>query len=331
MQNGIDKTFVADGASLSVGVAIPTYKAALFLPKCLPPLLASPLKPKVLVIDSSSNDGTVELARSMGVETHVIPQSQFNHGATRELARRLLGTDIAIMMTQDAIPTGPELVERLVKPIIEGKAAIAYARQIPHDGASFFEAFPRAFNYPGESAIRSIEDVKRLGSVTFFASDSCCAWLNPALDSIGGFDTTLSLEDAIAAAKLLRAGYKIAYCADAVVKHSHLYSLTEEFRHYFDVGYVRAEHRDLFFTGGGDERRGMIFFSAMVRQLAQEKPHHVPFAVMSTAAKYLGYKAGFHGHTLPVWLKQRLSAQSFFWRNTVPQLPALSLPTRQPD
>lgn len=61
---------------------------------------------EILVIDSSSNDGTVELAASMGVEAIVIPQSEFNHGTTREMGRKLLGTDIICMLTQDAYLQG---------------------------------------------------------------------------------------------------------------------------------------------------------------------------------------------------------------------------------
>ena len=47
--------------SPTVGVAVITYKAVPLLPTCLPHLLASPLRPTVLVVNSSSNDGTVEL------------------------------------------------------------------------------------------------------------------------------------------------------------------------------------------------------------------------------------------------------------------------------
>ena len=71
----------------TVGVAVITYKAVALLPECLPALLESPLKPRVLVVNSSSGDGTVELARKMGAETLVIPRYEFNHGTTRELAR----------------------------------------------------------------------------------------------------------------------------------------------------------------------------------------------------------------------------------------------------
>ncbi|HEY4831864.1 MAG TPA: glycosyltransferase family 2 protein, partial [Waddliaceae bacterium] len=61
-------------------MAIITHNAKHHLPCCLPPLLQSSLKPRVLVVNSSSNDGTVEQAQSLGAETLVIPRADFNHG-----------------------------------------------------------------------------------------------------------------------------------------------------------------------------------------------------------------------------------------------------------
>jgi rhamnosyltransferase len=312
---GERQTSTSAGEHPSIGVAVITHRAVSLLRECLPPLLASPLAPRVLVVNSSSRDGTVELAKEMGAEVLVIPRHAFNHGTTRELVRRTLGGEIVVMITPDAKPLGPELVGNLVRPIVEGEASVAYARQIPRDGAKFFEAFLRHFNYPDRSELRSIEDAKKFGAYTFFCSNSCAAWSNSALDSVGGFAPTLSLEDVIATSRLLNAGHRIAYCADAIVRHSHRYTLAEEFSRHFDTGYVRAMHKDLLFLGGSDERRGVVYVTQMLRRLWREQPHLVPYAVTQIASKYFGYRVGFHGHRLPGWLKRRLSAQSYFWHS----------------
>lgn len=298
----------------SIGVAVITHRAVSLLPQCLPPILQSEHRPKVLVVNSSSHDGTVELARERGAEVLIVPRSEFNHGATRELARRTLATDVVVMLTPDARPAGPEMLGRLVRPVIEGVAAVAYARQVPHVNAGFFESFLRDFNYPTESETRSIEDVRKIGPDAFFCSNVCAAWSNAALDEIGGFAPTLSLEDVIATAGLLNAGHRIAYCADAVVAHSHRYTLAQEFRRHFDIGYVRAGNRRLLFRLGGDERRGVSYTMNMLRRLILERPWLIPYGVAHVAAKYCGYKVGYHGHRLPDRLKRKLSAQDYFWR-----------------
>jgi rhamnosyltransferase len=220
----------------SIGVVIPTFQAAKHLPYCLPPLLQSSLRPRILVIDSSSTDQTIPIAQSMGVETIIIPKNEFNHGRTREKGRLYLNTDIVVMITQDAYAASSETLERLVTPLLQKQASLTYARQLPHVGARFFEAFPRSFNYPEKSHIRSLQDIEEYGVYTFFCSNSCAAYLSCALDEIGGFPTVLFGEDTVVAAKLLHRHHKIAYVASAEVHHSHYYSLKQEFCRHFDIG-----------------------------------------------------------------------------------------------
>jgi len=300
---------------LTVGIAVITHRAKLHLPRCLPPLINSALKPRVLVVNSSSNDGTVELAEALGAETLLIPRSEFNHGSTRERARRHLGTDIVVMVTPDAYAAGEKTLDRLVQPLLEGEASISYARQVAHDRADFFESFPRQFNYPKESHIRSINDVEKYGVYTFFCSDSCAAYLNSALDEIGGFPEVLLGEDTVVVARLLRRGHKIAYVAEAVVKHSHRYSVKQEFKRYFDTGLARNSHAELLACKGGDAGRGAAYTKELLIRLLKKKPTKIPYAILQTAAKYSGYKIGQFSQNAPFWLKRALSSQEFYWQN----------------
>jgi len=298
----------------SVGVAILTYQARRHLPHSLPHIIGSPLKPRVLVVDSSSNDGTVETAQQMGAETLVIPRCELNHGLTRERARKHLGTDIVVMMTPDAYPTDEGMLTRLIAPVVEGLASAAYCRQIPHDGADIFEAFPRCFNYPAESHLRSLDDLHRLGVYTFFFSDSCAAYSNRALDEFGGFPPVLAAEDTVAVAQLLRRGHSVAYVADAVVKHSHRYGLKAEFRRYFDTGYIRKIYQDLLSAPATDHDRGWLFFRSLLRELyGTGSAHLIPYAVLQTGVKLAGYQLGRVGPHLPVAIRRKLSGQDYYW------------------
>lgn len=302
---------------MSIGVAIITHRAKKHLQHCLPPLLASPLKPRVLVVNSSSFDGTVELAQSLGAETLVIPRRTFNHGTTRDLARRHLKTDIVVMMTPDAYALDPSLLEKLVAPIIQNQASITYARQIPHDGADFFESFPRQFNYPTSSELRRISDISQHGVYTFFCSNTCAAYRNSALEEIGGFGPVLFGEDTVAVAKMLKRGHCIAYVAEAVVKHSHRYTLKQEFKRHFDIGLGRRESRNLIQEAGKDTKRGKQFVKAMVSQLALTRPHLLPYGCLQIALKLLGYRLGQASLNAPLWLKKACSSQDFYWISDV--------------
>lgn len=298
----------------SIGCIIPTYKAKEHLQNCLLPLINSPLKPRILVVDSSSNDGTVGLAESLGVEVITIPQSSFNHGLTREMARHKLDTDIICLLTQDAYFLNEHMLEKLVAPIIEECAKISYARQIPHQGASFFESFPRLFNYPETSQLRGLEDCCRYGVYTFFCSNSCAAYSNQALNEIGGFPKVLLGEDTIATAKILHNGHKIAYCSEAIVYHSHHYSLKEEFLRSFDTGLARKSYSHLIACGGNDEKRGAAYVTAMIKALLKNAPWLLPYAFLQTFAKWTGYTIGARSLHAPQWFKKALSSQKYFWK-----------------
>lgn len=299
---------------MKITVVIPTKNAGTDLALLLKKLHEQRLQPdSITIYDSASEDGTMMLAQKMGVNVKSVIPADFNHGATRELARKQTDAEIVIFMTQDAIPVDDLLIEKLVEPIINGTASFSYARQIPRRGAEIFESFPRQFNYPAESNIRSIADAEKYGVYTFFSSDSCAAYLNSALDEIGGFRPTLTSEDYFVAARLLRKGHKVAYVAGAVVEHSHAYTLFEEFKRYFDTGYVRAENPWVQDIVGQAEGRGKEYFAALLLVLSKSKPWLVPYAVVNTCVKLLGYRFGYWSFKSPTWWKKNLSGQRYYW------------------
>lgn len=299
--------------TMTIGVAIITYRDKHHLQFSIPPLVTSPLKPRVLVVNSSSHDGTVEEAQRLGAETLVIPRNEFNHGSTREKARRFLGTDIVVMMTPDAYPVDNFMLSKLVQPLLNGDAVCSYARQLPRPNADIFEAFPRHFNYPTQSNLRALSDAKRWGVYTFFCSNSCAAYLNSALDEVQGFKPTMTNEDYFACVNLLRRGYKVAYVAEAQVEHSHGYTLVQEFKRYFDTGYVRAENPLIQELVGQAESRGSDYIKTLLRQIKQDCWWLIPYAVINTFIKLLGYRTGFMCLKAPHWLKKKLSSQDFYW------------------
>lgn len=304
-------------AGVSIGVVVVTHRAREHLEHCLPPLFRSPLRPRVLVVNSSSGDGTVELAQSLGAETLTVARPAFNHGLTRELARRRLGTGIVVMLSPDAYPLQDDFVERLTEPLRQGRAAVAYGRQVAGAGFGLLERAGREFNYPAISHARGAADWAEHGSYLRFCSNACAAWSNRALDAIGGFKPTLVSEETIAAAELLARGERIAYVAEAVVEHAHAHDLVGAFRRQFDIGYSRRIYDWLLLAGEGDAPRGRRFASAVLRRARREAPGELPRIVAQLAASWLGYRVGLAGHHLPRRLARRLSGQDYFWTSDV--------------
>ena len=298
-----------------VGIVIPTLNAERHLQISLPSLLNQELTPRILVVDSSSDDDTVQIARGYGIEILSIERCEFNHGSTRERARKYLDTDIVVFMTQDTYPKNRQMLEKLIDPIRKGKASICYGRQVPRKGADIFEAFPRKFNYPGRSQLRSMADIKEYGVYTYFCSNSCAAYKNSALDEIHGFRSVIIGEDTLATAMLLMNGHKIAYVADAVVEHSHHYTLIDEFRRYFDTGYYREQYCKLIDLRGGDAERGRKFFVRFVKLVVSRRPWALPYLFLNFFLKLAGYELGRRSLNKPDWFKKIMSSQSFYWNS----------------
>jgi rhamnosyltransferase len=298
-----------------VRVVVPTLNAAADWSDVSPPLLASLPPEQVLIVDSSSTDQTTTLARNAGFRLYSIQQSEFNHGATRQLAAELLPeADILIYITQDAILTTPTSIANLLRPFADPSVAAAYGRQLPRVGAGAIEAHARNFNYPEQSEIRSFASRKRLGFKTIFLSNSFAAYRRSALMAIGGFPGQVIFgEDTIVAARLLMAGSKIAYVAEASVRHSHPYTWTQEFKRYFDIGVLHSRERWLQDSFGGTVGEGKRFVISELSYLRHKDPLRIPSGLIRTGLKLLGYKLGRSEQNLSLGMKRRLSMNRRFW------------------
>ena len=89
--------------------------------------------------------------------------------------------------------------------------------------------------------------------------------------SVGGFSPDVIFgEDTLVVARMHRAGWKTAYVADAMVRHSHAYSIAEEFRRYFDIGVLHARESWLVDQFGSASGEGRRFVVSEMRHLAEE-------------------------------------------------------------
>ncbi len=190
--------------------------------------------------------GTGFWEKYKNVKVFHLSKREFDHGKTRHMGVKKSQAEIFVMMTQDALPADEYLLETLVGRL-RGKTAAAYARQLPTKSCSVLERFTRQFNYPPVSCAKSLEDLDRLGIKTFFCSNVCAAYRRDIYEELGGFIRhTIFNEDMIYAAGAVRAGYSIAYEAEAKVYHSHNYTNMQQFRRNFDLGVSQAEHPEIF-------------------------------------------------------------------------------------
>ena len=272
------------------------------------------------VVDSASTDGSDRVASESGFELVRIEPRTFNHGRTRQMAvdRFCGGREYVVFLTHDAIVEGKEALAALLAAFDDPAVAVAYGRQLPHRGAGPFESHMALFNYGTASETRSLADVGRLGIKAAYTSNSFGAYRLAALRSCGGFPAHLILgEDTCVAVKMLLAGWKVRYCADARARHSHAYSIAQETQRYFDFGVLHSQLPELIRHFGAAEGEGARFVASELRYMAANAPWLLPEVPLRNAAKYAGYRLGRMYARLPRGLCRRLSMTKVFWDQPV--------------
>ena len=269
----------------------------------------------VLLIDSGKGIPYADVINDMNVEVRTIDSRDFNHGGTRQWGiDQCPEADIYVFLTQDAILADAYAIETLVAVFDDEQVGCAYGRQLPHEKTGVFGRIARAFNYPPESHIYGLEDRKQHGIKTAFISNSFAAYRKEAMHSVGGFpnDTILS-EDMYVAAKMLLAGWRVAYVADAMVHHSHDYTMLQEFRRYFDIGVFHAREFWIQKNFGKAEGEGRRFVMTELRCIWKHCPHRILEMILRDGMKFLGYRLGLCESKIANSWKKRLSMTTRYW------------------
>jgi glycosyltransferase involved in cell wall biosynthesis len=70
---------------------------------------------EIVVVDSGSRDGTVELARQAGATLVEIPPGEFTHSHARNLGAQAAGGEYVLFMVQDAFPIGEHWIHAMLR------------------------------------------------------------------------------------------------------------------------------------------------------------------------------------------------------------------------
>ncbi len=242
-----------EGATPSVSVAIPVRDGRPLLERTLAALARQTVEHELVVCDSGSRDGSLQLAREYGAHVIEIAPADFNHGATRNLLMaQARGTHVALL-TQDAEPAGERwLAELLGGFALAEDVGIVYGPYLPRPDAPpavarelerwfaslALDGGPRLERLAErERALSARELVRRndwewVGRRGFFSDANAC--LARAAWEQAPFREVPYAEDRALALDMLRAGYAKAYVPGAGVVHSHAYTPTQELRRAFD-------------------------------------------------------------------------------------------------
>lgn len=237
---------------MKVNIICPLYNAEHYILNLHKSLLNQEIDCLVNIyyILTESNDKTEDMLKDINANYEVIKYHEFSHSLTRERAAMKCNGDIIVFITQDIIIERNDWLKKLVVPIINKECSASYSRQLCNNNS--IEKYTRENNYPKESRIVSKKDISRLGLNTFFFSDASSAIDLNVYKALNGYDGKKlpTNEDMYFAYKLIMNGYKIKYCSDSVIVHSHCFKFRELYRRYYLTGqfFKQNDYLDHFGT-----------------------------------------------------------------------------------
>lgn len=278
---------------MTVDIICPLYQAEMYIENLHKSLLNQKNVKinKIQYILTKSADRSEEILKKNNLNYEVIEKKDFSHSLVREQAALSSKADIICFISQDIVIENDNWLEKLVKPIIEGKVEATYSRQLTK--FNNIEKYTRECNYPDKSMIKSKKDINKFGLKTFFFSDASSAIKTDIFKKINGYDgKNLPInEDMYLAYKLIMNDYNIKYCADSIVYHSHKFSLKELYDRYKLTGIFLKENTYLDKYGTTSSGSGMAKY--VLKRILQEKRFGLLFRYpFDMSARLFGMKVG---------------------------------------
>ena len=203
------------GKKLTVSIVIRTLNEARYLPEIFNSITRQDLKffeIEVVIVDSGSIDGTLEIAKNNSATITHIKKNDFSFGRSLNYGCKVAKGDILVFISGHCVPRDSCWLENLIKPIINGKCAYTYGKQEAKDTTKFSEAQLFKKFYPNKSSIPQ---------EGFFCNNANSA-ISKEIWQKYYFDEELTgCEDMFLAKQLVADGYDIGYVHDASVFHIH--------------------------------------------------------------------------------------------------------------
>lgn len=167
---------------------------------------------QVILVDSGSTDGTLEIARNYPIEILHIQPEEFSFGRSLNIGISNARSEYMVIASAHVYPVYPDWLERLLAPFQDEKTGVVYGKQRGAVNTHFSENQIFAHWFPEFS--RSNQDHP-------FCNNANAA-IRRRLWEQHPYDESLSgLEDLEWARWAMQQGHRIAYSAEAEIIHVH--------------------------------------------------------------------------------------------------------------
>jgi rhamnosyltransferase len=278
-----------------VSIIMRSYNEGWALRETLPALLAQDYKNwELIVIDSGSTDGSVDLIRQARPAHFVqIKHEEYNPSRVMNHGMQLARTEFGIFLNADATPQGNNWLRPLVAALQDPKAAAVFGRQIPRPDcqAVFAHDYERCFG-PNRESTRWDH---------FFSMVS--SGLRKDIWSQRGFLEKMQYSEDDEYTRWCREqGFEIVYVPESVVMHSHNYTSQQAYKRSFGEAKALAAvwndvptdinfPKTVLLGWTNDARRDLIYCARSGR--LREWPHAAGIRWQQRRAKLAGFREGW--------------------------------------
>lgn len=247
---------------------------------------------------TESTDGSEELLKELKIDYNKVKKEEFSHSLTREKAALKTDGDIIVFISQDIKVKNNIWLKNLISPIIENQCEASFSRQICKNNS--IEKYIREKNYSDKSRVVSKKDIEKYGLLTFFYSDASSAIKTRVYKDLKGYDgkDLIINEDMYIAYKIINNGYRIKYCSDSEVYHSHIFTLKALYERYFDTG-VFFKQNPQFLDFNGNQSGTQLALYCCKRALKEKNVGVLVNLIPNFAARFIGNSLGKKYEILP--------------------------------
>lgn len=186
---------------------------------------------RILVLDNESDDGTAEIARNYADRFESVPRQAYRPGRVLNQAMGLTDGEIVVFLNSDCPPQNRFWLDQILAGFADPKTAAVFGRQVPR---------PRCYPIFARDTENTFGDGSRQAAWRHCFSMASSAvrrqvWLEQPFS-----ETIAYSEDIDWTWRARQRGYTISYAAEAIVEHSHNYTVRQFYRRQFGEGKADA-------------------------------------------------------------------------------------------
>lgn len=200
---------------MKVSIVIRTYNEIRHLPDLFRAIKAQKtpgVEVEIVLVDSGSTDGTLEVAQANGAKEVFISREEFSFGRSLNRGCAAATGDALVFVSGHCIPVGPDWLANLTAPVLQGRVAYAYGKQRGGGNTKYSEHQLFKKYFPDQS---------KVPQDGFFCNNANACLSRAVWHSEPFNEQVTGLEDMELAKRLMAKGHKIGYVAEAEVSHLH--------------------------------------------------------------------------------------------------------------